>query len=280
MEWTNTHQLPDRVIKVLKGKYKDKKPELNRISVTDLSDEPLIRKLYLAHFDSIVRDYSELLTMIQGTALHDRYERFAAKGADIEHKLEDAVSDIIVVGMADSYLDGVIMDIKQTGCYGPKYRIPKWTAQLNTYAWQRRMREEPVNKLVIDVWYRDWKLGNVFWKDYPQIPFETIELELWSFERQDDYVRRNVQKHKHYPTFATPEQYEFPCSNKQRGIRYEAYKGKNKTPTKVEDTEEELQKWIDNSYNSSIFTIRKSEPVFCRSYCKSRSVCPFMKEKK
>lgn len=278
MKWTNHYQLPDRVIRVLKGRYKEREPELNRLSITDLIDDPLPRILYINHWDEIVRDYSDLITMVQGISLHRRYEECAVDDEDVEHKLEDVVDGIIVVGKADSYFNGILLELKQTGVYGPKYRIDKWTKQMNCYAWQRKIRDYNVELLGVDVWYRDWKQGNIHWKDYPTIPYDYISLDLWSFEKQDKYIRSQVQKHLAHPVFDKPEQYERPCSDKQRGIRWEAYKCKNKTPTKVRDTFDEVRLWCGQQPQK--FEIRQSEPVFCLRYCKSRSACPFAKEMK
>ena len=278
MKWTNRHNLPDRVIRVLKGRYKEHRPELNRLSITDLIDDPLPRILFINHWDDIIRDYSDLITMVQGISLHSRYEDCAGLDEDVEHKFEDVVEGVIVVGKADSYFDSTLLELKQTGVYGPKYRIDKWTKQMNCYAQQRRSRGYEVSELGVDVWYRDWKQGNVYWRDYPPIPYEYIRLDLWSFEKQESYIRSQVQKHLAHPVFDKPEQYEKPCSDKQRGIRWEAYKGKNKTPTKV-GTYDEVNQWLSDqpAKNWCLFDTRKSEPVFCLRYCKSRSICPFSK---
>lgn len=286
MKWENRHNLPDRVIRVLKGKYKDHKPELNRLSITDLIDDPLPRILFINHWDEITRDYSDLITMVQGISLHSRYEDCAGDDEDVEHKFEDVVEGVIVVGKADSYFNrplampGTILELKQTGVYGPKYRIPKWTKQMNSYGWQRRVRKQEVNELLVDIWYRDWKQGNTYWRDYPPIPYECIRLDLWDFDKQNEYLYSQVAKHLAYPIYDTPQEYDIPCSDKQRGIRWEAYKGKNKTPTKVGDTYDEVSQWCQiqrDNHIQYVFDIRKSEPVFCLRYCKSRSICPFAK---
>ena len=273
MKWENRYNLPGRVIRVIQGKYKERKPELNRLSITDLVEEPLPRVLYINHWDDIVRDYSDMLTMVQGISLHSRYEMCAGDDDDTEHKFEDVVEGIIVVGKADNHFVNTTLEVKQTGVYGPKYRILKWTKQMNCYAWERRIRDIAVDELLVDVWYRDWKQGNIHWRDYPPIPYECIGLDLWDLEKQERYIRSQVQKHLAHPVFDNPEQYEKPCSDGQRGIRFEAYKGKNKTPTKV-GTYDEVSQWCQQE--SIKFDIRKSEPVFCQRYCKSRSVCPFV----
>ena len=275
MKWTNSFSLPDRVIRVLKGKYKERRPELNRLSITDLIDDPLPRILFINHWDDIVRDYSDLLTMVQGISLHSRYEDCASESVDVERKFEDVIDSVIVVGKADWYEERLLLELKQTGVYGPKYRIPKWTKQMNMYGWQRRIRGHNVELLGVDVWYRDWKQGNTYWRDYPPIPYEYISLDLWDLETQEKYIRSQVQKHLAHPVFDKVEQYEKPCSDKQRGIRWEAYKGKNKTPTKVGDTFDEVRLWCEQQPQK--FEIRKSNPVFCERYCRSRSICPFAK---
>ena len=274
-KWTNNYNLSDRVIRVIQGKYKSRKPELNRLSITDLIDDPLPRTLFINHWDEIVRDYSDLLTMVQGIALHSRYEECAGDDEETERKYEDVVHNVIVVGKADSYFDGTLLELKQTGVYGPKYRIPKWEKQMNCYAWQRGIRKQEVNELLVDIWYRDWKQKNVYWKDYPPIPYECIKLNLWDFDKQDKYIRSQVQKHLALVPCEKSNQYEKPCSDAQRGIRWEAYKGKNKTPTKVGDTFDRVNQWcMQQPYQ---FEIRQSEPIFCIRYCKSRSICPFNK---
>lgn len=271
MRWTNRHNLPDRVIQVVNGKYKQHAPDMNRLSVTDLIDDPLPRLLYGLFWDDIVRDYSDLLTMVQGTALHSRYEAHASDDEDVEHKFTDEVDGMTVVGKADSFFDSTILEVKQTGCYGPKYRMDKWTKQMNCYAWQRTKREVEVEKLLVDVWYRDWKVNNRYWRDYPQIPYELMELPLWDFKQTDKWIKKQVAKHKALPVLDLPTDYTKPCSEKQRGIRWEAYKNKNKTPTKVGDTYPEVVAWTKKQRD--IFTIVESEPVFCNRYCKARSVC-------
>ena len=278
MKWTNNYNLPDRVIRVIQGKYKERKPELNRLSITDLVEEPLPRVLYINHWDDIIRDYSDMLTMVQGISLHSRYEMCAEDDDDAEHKFEDVVDGIIVVGKADNHFNNTTLEVKQTGVYGPKYRLPKWEKQMNCYGWQRRVRNIPVDELLVDVWYRDWKQGNTHWRDYPSIPYECISLDLWDFDTQDFYIRSQVQKHLAHPVFDKPEEYKQikPCSDEQRGIRFEAYKGKNKTPTKV-GTYDEVNQWCQQQPAIQKFDIRKSSPVFCERYCKSRSVCPFSK---
>jgi len=274
MKYTNKYNLPSRIIRVITGKYKNRKPEPIRMSVTDLIEEPLPRTLFIEKWDDIVRDYSDYLTMVQGTALHDRYEMVAEDDDDTEHKFEDIIGQFLLVGRADNYRDNSILDVKQTAVYGPQYKIDKWTAQTNIYAWQRRKRGFDVDKILIDVWYRNWQLKNIYWRDYPPIPYEEIELDLWTFEQQQSYIESRIKLHSENP-------YK-ECSNKQKGVRWEAYKNKNKTPSKVGGTYVELEEWAETEerLNSKLhIDIKKSEPKTCTTYCKSRSVCDYANSK-
>jgi hypothetical protein len=269
MKYTNKYNLPDRVIRVIQGKYKNKRPDPFRMSVTDLINEPLIRTLQIEKWDELVRDYSDFLTMVQGTALHDRYEMLADEDDDCETKLENPVGNFILVGKADNKRDDYILDVKQTAVYNPLYKIPDWTAQGNVYVWQRRVRGEEINRILIDVWYRNWQEKNKHWRNYPPIPYEELSLKVWTQQEQDDYINSQVEFH----TMASHDE----CSEQQKGIRWEAFKNKNKTNCKVGSSFDEVQKWVNKQDKKDAYRIEKSPPKFCIKYCKSRSICPFNK---
>jgi len=281
MIYNNRYQMPERVCRIIRGKYPIKQPNPERMSVTDLIAEPLIRTLYIEEWDKIVADYSDFLKATQGTALHAYYEQFTEEDDDAEHKLEDSFAGFpfILVGKADNYLpDGTILDVKQTKVYGPSYAIPKWTEQLNIYAWMRRHRNQPVDKLIVDVWYRDYDDKCKYYRNYPQCGYEEMELSLWSQEEALDYIQKQLANHR--------DNAHAKCSNAQRGIRYEVYKNDNKTPSKVESTYAASSAWMDktlqeeaNSKKKKVnkYKVVESDPVFCQRFCKARSVCSYCK---
>ena len=270
MEYTNKYNLPERVIRVIQGHFKNpKKPEPNRMSVTDLIHEPLIRTLYIEKWDDIVVDWSDFILPTEGNALHDRYEMFADEDDDAEHKLEDVVDGLILVGKADNKREDYILDVKQIKVYGPQYKLKDWERQLNTYCWMWRKRGEIINKLLVDVWYRDFSDSNTFWKNYPKIAYEEISLPVWSYEQQEEYIHDQMQFH----IMASHQE----CSEEQKGTRWEIFKSKNKTPTKVKHSEDAAQLWVDKQDKKDKYIIKKSEPKFCR-YCKSRSVCVYYRK--
>lgn len=269
MKYLNRYNLPVRVIKIIQGKYKNHQPDPNRMSVTDLIKEPLIRTLYIEMWDKIQRDYSDFITMVQGTALHDRYELLSDEDDESEVKLEDNFGKFILVGKTDNKRDFTILDVKQTSVYNPVYKIPEWTKQLNIYAWQWISRGNLIENLIIDIWYRNWQFGKSHWKNYPKIPYEELKLELWSIEKQLEYINKQIKLHSENP-------YQ-ECSNEQKGVRWEVYKNKNKTPSKVEAVKKDAEKWANKQDRKDSYTIKQSEAVMCRHFCKARSVCPYIK---
>jgi len=277
MKYLNKHNLPERVLRVIRGKFKEpKRPDPKRMSATDIIKEALIRTLYIEKWDDIVVDYSDFLKTTQGNALHDRYEIFADDDDEAEVKLEDEFPGITLVGKADNKIDDYILDVKQTKVYGPQYKLDEWTKQGNIYVWQRRKRGEEINRILIDVWYRDFDDRHTNYKGYPKCGMEVIELPVWSFEEQQQYIED--QLHYHAMNAHTE------CSDEQKGIRWEVYKNTNKTPSKVEQTKEACDKWVKkeeaNPKNSkNKYKVVQSEAKFC-NYCKSKSVCPYYKGNK
>jgi hypothetical protein len=146
---------------------------------------------------------------------------------------------------------------------------------MNIYAWQRRMRSQEIDELLVDVWYRDWKQNNIFWKDYPVIPYELMTVPLWPFAQQTAYIQKQVDLHDACEVHDNLADYTKPCSDAQRGIRYEAYKNKNKTNCKIGATFEEVNNWCMKMPSKDTYRVIKSKPIFCERYCKSRSVCKF-----
>ena len=241
------------------------------MSVTDLIKEPLIRTLYIEKWDDIVADWSDFILPTQGNALHDRYEIFADEDDDAEHKLEDVIDGLILVGKADNKREDYIVDVKQIKVYGPQYKLNEWEKQLNIYCQMWRQRGEVINRLLVDIWYRNFSDSETHYKNYPPIAYEEIKLPIWTFEQQKEYIKEQI----HFHIMASHQE----CSDEQKGIRWEVYKNKNKTPTKVEQSENEAQSWANKQDKKDKYTVKKSKPKFCR-YCKSKSVCPYYKKGK
>jgi len=271
---TNIHNIPERITRVM---YPPRKKNPERFSVTDLIGEPLPRTLWIEKFDDLVIDCSDNLIALQGIALHDKIEAVVPTEEEAEHKIETPIDGVVVVGKADIYHDEVISDVKQTKVWGPTYQetLDKWTAQTNIYAWQYRKLGKKVVKLVADVFYKDWSVTKKqFTARYPKIAYEEIELPLWDFDRQEQYVRQQLEFHRMNP--------HIECSMEGKWQRFEIKKKDRKTPLYTANNAKEANRWMADFKKKKGVDCwaEKSDPLNCMFFCNSRSVCPHAKGRK
>lgn len=283
MKKINTHKLPDRVIRIIRGEKEWAKPTNKIFHVTSLLMSAYARKLFVENYDKIICDYSDELLTTQGNALHSRYEKFLGSDWQCELPLTEKIDGLTVVGTIDGYNEKreLVLDIKQTAVWVPFYKIDDYAAQTNDYAWMLRKQGKKVSRIEMDIWYRNWKLKEVKWgKDYPKIPYEMLPIPVWDFEKQEQFIRDQL----HYHTTC-----EDTCTREDRWQRYAVMKNKNKTSSKNCDTKKQAEQWIA-AYIASVvtkgkvckdkFQIVDTEPTNCLYYCKARTVCPFALELK
>jgi hypothetical protein len=116
----------------------------------------------MERWDDLQIDYSDLLSTIIGISVHERNERLSADEEDVEHRMEDQVHGVTLVGKSDCYdaWDEAVRDTKTKGTGFVVYDDAKKQIeqQLNIYSWQLRNRGKVVSVLDADIFYRDWKL--------------------------------------------------------------------------------------------------------------------------
>jgi len=197
MRVENRHNLPDRVIRQISLPYQ---PKPNRLGVTRLIDSPLVNTLWLEKWDEIVVDYSDFLIQLFGISMHDRQESLAADDEQAEHKMEEIVNGITVVGKSDTMDNGIIRDTKVSKVGYLKYHKYELECQLNCYAWLWSKEPKAVIKsLEGDLYYRDWDWKRVEFQDgldYPEILWENVKVDLWTPEQQEEYIKNRVKYHK------------------------------------------------------------------------------------
>ena len=211
MKFTNRWNLPPWVIA---GFSVPRKPVPRRIGVTELIDSPLVRQIKVANWDEITIDYSDLLASETGTWKHQSLEEAynVQEGLLPELKLEVPFDDWTVVGKIDLYVPstGTIIDHKFVKVGYATMHKAQLTAQLNCYAELMRHRGHKVNRLVGDIRYCkdwDWKMaafGTPY--PYPPIPYETVEVDLWSHEVADEYIRGRLLSHSVEGKRCSPEE--------------------------------------------------------------------------
>lgn len=289
---TNKFSLPDRVCKVIDGLNPPRPAPTNEvIHVTDLLLPANARRLCVENYDKIVRDYSDWLISCQGDAIHEAFKKYLGEepGHLAELKLEKKFGSVLLVGTCDLFLsyEKHLCDLKQTAVWSPGYKIPDYTIQTNCYAHMLRSKGYEVDKISIDVIYRNWKLKDMGWnKDYPKYPYEEINIEVWD----DDKVKQFIEDQIEYLLMCKE-----PCSRADKWQKYAAMRsvnGKEKqNPDKNFDDRAEAEKWIESwtpaasclkSAPKGKVTWRLSDtpPLNCLNYCPARSVCSYAKKLK
>lgn len=268
MKWTNEHNLPDRILKLLPNTYQ---PKEGRFSVTQLIDSPRIRTLQLERWDEIVRDYSDLLTTIIGMSVHERNERLATDDELTEHKMEDEILGVTVVGRMDSYkeIDEAVRDTKTKGVNFTSYADAREEIekQLNIYAWQLRKRNKPVKILEADIFYRDWKLWEAR-KDCEKWavikPGRKTALRLLDSEKEaKEWLRFNTK-----PEDKCIIQYRPP-----KGYPIISYEGLTLPLWNMKKAKGFIEERITLHQTCPMDCDNKWNGLRCKDYCPVRSIC-------
>ena len=279
MRLLNKYNIPESIVKVVeKGLHP---PKENRYSIVDLINPPLIRTLKLEKWDDIEQDISEFLWMILGTAVDTILTDVVCKGIQKQHKVEYEVDGSTIVGILDIIDDTTILDWKCTKCSSLHYEQNMWAAQLQLYSLllgiERGLKgiHIPITKLQDYLILRDWDARLALRHDYPQIPFQVINVEPWTTKQQMDYLLSRLRDHKENP--------HRQCTPEEKWQTQTMYAVKNPAVTKayrVLPSKEEAEQWIlKNKKKGVIIEERPGENKKCNLYCSVRSVCPCVKGK-
>lgn len=284
---TNKYNLPEPIFNAVNKEYK---PQIDRFSVTDLIGPPLIRQLKIKHWDELVEDASERLWALLGQAV-DKVVSENAKGAITQLKYEVPIDGVVVVGKVDYYEPAKeeIEDWKVTSVWsfllGDK---SDWEKQLNCYAWGFRGEGRGVKKLTVNAILRDWQKSKALSdRDYPNIPFISRDIPLWTFEQQESYIKQQLEYHRMSdPQECSPEEkWEKPTT-------YAVMKKGRKSALRVLDSRSAAGAWcVDNGHATNKKAVveltkgieivkRPGECTRCLNYCPVRAVCPYMNGEK
>ncbi len=279
MKITNTYNLPVPILNAVGDVYK---PKPNRLSITRLIDSPLVLKLLTEHWDELEEDASSRLWALLGQAMDSILTKNAPKHWIVQEKIEVPFNGITIVGKAD-YFDpetGTLGDWKATSVWQYIFDGKRdWEKQLNCYAWLERKKGREVKKLVAHRLFRDHQQSKVLQNpDYPPIPFMSLDILLWSPEKQDEYMETQTQYHL---IEKNPE-----CTDDEKWMKPTTYavmrKGR-KSALRVLNCKAAAGAWMGEraglepkgkgSNNLSVVE-RLGECTRCKSYCPVRAVCP------
>ena len=305
MQFTNVYNLPNSIEDALTKDTYDLSQVKNIVSVTSLIDSPKIVQLRKRHWNEMEEDISDRIWLLLGSAVHAILERVESKDRFIEERFyvdtdtwelvdkKHLKSDkFYIAGKPDIYDSSVlaIQDYKVTSVWSIIYGKSEWEYQLNCYAWFYRKLGITVEKLQIIAILRDWNRREVMnSSEYPKIPIAVVEVPLWSFDKQDKYIKDRYKKHQ---LFINEVDDEIPeCSEKERWHKpgaFAVYKNDNKKALRVFETNKEakdyhhaMQLGAQIGGHSDTYSIveRASSDTRCQFYCSCNIFCNYYKQK-
>ena len=296
MQYTNKFNMPSVFVDLINYlTYDLSEGDPKRIGVTTLINPPRIRVLTVRHWKELTEDTSDQLWRILGSAVHWVVEKVKPKGDSLliestrvmEQKLEIKIDDFTVVGKLDLYekIPKSIEDLKITSVWSFQLGDKEdWDKQLNIYAWLLRKNNIEVNKAFINAILRDWRKSEVFkYENYPKIPFVRKEIDLWSFEEQDNFVNERLMIYK--DALAIEKDEDLPlCTPEERWAKegkFAVYKNKQKKAVRLLDTKNGAEKWAKANISKLGDTYHIEErpgvDMKCLNYCNVAPYCNYWK---
>jgi len=267
MRITNFYNLPDAIVKAC-GEGK-RKPSENYFSVTSLIDAPLIRQLTIKHYDELEEDVSDRLWALMGSSVHGVIENNLNPFSEMPLEIE--IDGTTIRGRLDLLdEDKILRDWKCTSVYsfllGDKL---DWEQQLNIYAYILRKTRHEVRGLTINAILRDWsKRKAEMENDYPPIAFVEKQIELWTMERAEAFIRERIRLHQ----LPTPP----PCTADEKWekpTKYALMQKGRKRAIKLYSSQFEAETCCDKEKKQYV-ELRAGECTRCKSYCAVRKFCP------
>ena len=222
MQYTNKHDVPIEVIRAVQNDPYTKGEGVT-LSVTQLIKSPRIVALAEQHDADISVDYRDEVFKLLGKAVHLALENANVGDENLipERRLYAEIDGWRISGQTDtmSLKEKMLTDYKCTSVYAVGSDKPEWEQQLNLYTWLWRKHGYKVERLRIMAILRDWRRSEADKKfDYPQSPVVCLEIPLWGFIKQTDFVQQRVAMHQAAMKGELPE-----CTDEDRWLR----RGKN-----------------------------------------------------
>ena len=222
MQYTNKHDVPIEVIRAVQNDPYTKGEGVT-LSVTQLIKPPRIVALAEQHDADISVDYRDEVFKLLGKAVHLALENANVGDENLipERRLYAEIDGWRISGQTDtmSLKEKMLTDYKCTSVYAVGSDKPEWEQQLNLYTWLWRKHGYEVERLRIMAILRDWRRSEADKKfDYPQSPVVCLEIPLWGFIKQTDFVQQRVAMHQAAMKGELPE-----CTDEDRWLR----RGKN-----------------------------------------------------
>ena len=282
MKFTNNYNLPEVFMQFLRNEKYSKGD--SDISVTSLIDSPRIARLRSLHSKQMTVDVSERIPALFGTAVHMVLQGFDDPNFIVEERLYAKMYGWTLSGAIDvqEFLpDGTIriQDYKVCSVWAVMNDKPEWERQLNCYAYLSRVNKERiVSSVQIVAILKDWSARKAQREsDYPQSNAVVVDVPLWSFGEQQEYLERRVIAHQDAQVdFITPD---ISCSDEERWAKpstWAVMKKGRKTAVKIFDDQRHADLFIKNhtSPNGLYVEHRIGEDTRCKeNFCGVAEFC-------
>lgn len=278
MKLTNKFNLPQTFINVIHRPTYSKGD--SHISATELLNSPRIVQLKHKHWDDLEQDASEMVWSLFGSAVHNILEHGKDSHHIVEQRLFTTFEGWTISGQIDLqevHEDSIsLSDYKVTSAWAVMNEKADWHNQLNVYAWLiQRCKKVPIKSLQIIAILRDWSAREAQTKDgYPPSPIATVDIPLWTYEQQEEYVRSRLSSHN-AAYFATHTGDEMPLCTPddmwEKPTTYAVKKEGGVRAKSVHATRGEAEAVLPPK--GYFIEVREGERTRCKSYCQVSSFC-------
>ncbi len=287
MKYTNRHNIPQEIINAVHNDSYSKGKAT--ISATGLLQPPRIRLLAQENYEKLTIDVSDEIWKLLGQSVHTILERANENNEDVitEQRMFTVVNDWTVSGQTDSIdvKSNTLKDYKVTSVWSIVSALKEgkveWEQQLNIYAYlYKQTTGKTIDQLNIIAIARDWNKNQYLRSggDYPPSPVTVLDIDLWSDEEQEDFIKQRVSIHQEAEVdYLINDNLPF-CTDEERWRRKDTYrveKKGRKTAVRVLDTQEEADKYMEGHKDSKLLKVveAKGECVRCANYCDVAEFC-------
>jgi len=287
MKYTNKNNLPEEIVRAVQQDTYSKGEA--SISVTGLLSAPRPNILAREHYNELVVDVSDEIWKLLGQSVHTILERANENNEDVitEQRMFTVVNDWTVSGQTDSIdvKSNTLKDYKVTSVWSIVSALKEgkveWEQQLNIYAYlYKQTTGKTIDQLNIIAIARDWNKNQYLRSggDYPPSPVTVLDIDLWSDEEQEDFIKQRVSIHQEAEVdYLINDKLPF-CTDEERWRRKDTYrveKKGRKTAVRVLDTQEEADEYVEGHKDSKLLKVveAKGECVRCANYCDVAEFC-------
>ena len=287
MKYTNRHKIPQEIINAVHNDSYSKGKAT--ISATGLLQPPRIRLLAQENYEKLTIDVSDEIWKLLGQSVHTILERANENNEDVitEQRMFTVVNDWTVSGQTDSIdvKSNTLKDYKVTSVWSIVSALKEgkveWEQQLNIYAYlYKQTTGKTIDQLNIIAIARDWNKNQYLRSggDYPPSPVTVLDIDLWSDEEQEDFIKQRVSIHQEAEVdYLINDKLPF-CTDEERWRRKDTYrveKKGRKTAVRVLDTQEEADEYVEGHKDSKLLKVveAKGECVRCANYCDVAEFC-------